>query len=265
MAALVATSLTAFAQGLPAQSQGITHDAPPCIVERGDCSLAAGDTLDAMYMVSVRRIEEAVEKVLARETTPGVTIAYDACAEVNARYEPERSRIVLCEGLYRSVLAEMRSGLRNIPEWNNFDAHWTFSLKVMEFMILHELAHALIHHWTLPVVGNEEVAADQFAAWLAVLTGKRDLIPFAQIVYRQWSVPGRISETLGLTQREFGQIHPHLKDRSLNLACWSIGITGGALDEDELPPERHRQCKDEWLKADSAWMDMMLKYLRWDG
>ncbi|QLH10081.1 hypothetical protein DSQ20_00040 [Nitrosarchaeum sp. AC2] len=94
------------------------------------------------------------------------------CGEANAFYDWESKKIIICYEFVDSIYAdflqyyeiEMKDG--NITESDIS----TMTINVIDFFFYHELGHALIDMYGLPITGLEENAADQFATIFMLLS-----------------------------------------------------------------------------------------------
>ena len=75
------------------------------------------------------------------------SVRWQECPETNAWYSPDTHVITLCN--------QLRDG----------------SPGALRFIYAHELAHAVIHQWSVPFTGSEEAAADELAALTLSLAG----------------------------------------------------------------------------------------------
>jgi Putative metallopeptidase len=113
----------------------------------------------------------------------------------------------------------------------------------------HEFAHALFDMLRVPVLGREEDAADQIAAYIMLHLGKaeaRRLITGAAFAYKTEAEAGKAP--LGLKQ--FADAHGTPAQRFYNLQCIAYGadpqLFGDMVKKGHLPKERAEDCKDEY-------------------
>ncbi|HEY9663308.1 MAG TPA: DUF4344 domain-containing metallopeptidase, partial [Allocoleopsis sp.] len=99
-----------------------------------------------------------------------ITLSFQECGTNVTHYNAAESLIVLCYELlesFRQDFAAIESiTAEEAPYW---------AMSVGHFVFLHELGHALIHDWDLPILGREEDAADQFATVILSFGGKDGL------------------------------------------------------------------------------------------
>lgn len=71
------------------------------------------------------------------------------------------------------------------------------------FFMLHEVGHALIASYDLPITGSEEDAADQFAAWWLINMGARGFLGMASYTFLVWRNDHRPRGGI----QQYGQVH----------------------------------------------------------
>ncbi len=79
------------------------------------------------------------------------------CGTDGAYYASREGRVYICNEFVYNTLDEIHAVS---PSWD-YDRGTTEN--VLYFVLMHELAHALIINRGLPIVGNDEAAADEFA------------------------------------------------------------------------------------------------------
>lgn len=123
-------------------------------------------------------------------------------------------------------------------------------------VLLHEVGHGVFDILQVPVLGREEDAADQFAAFLAlqfdqdtartVLTG----MAYAQLALKDIGI-GTVVD-----RRSFSDEHGTADQRFYNLLCIAYGSDPGSFagfaDPAVLPPDRAEGCKAEYAQIRDA-------------
>jgi Putative metallopeptidase len=139
-----------------------------------------------------------------------------------------------------------------------------FVLANVEFTILHEFGHALIHQFSLPVFGLEEDAADQIATTMMILKYGVDVDPIA--IDRLLAVSAEWLSEWEAEREEVGSAHAFWDSHSLaiqrfyNVNCLLFGANPDELsfllDSEGLPAERGFDCEQTYAQALHAvrWM-----------
>jgi hypothetical protein len=189
---------------------------------------------------------------LATSLSEGITLPHQVvltigeCGQVNAFYSPQHNALVLCHEL----MAQIAQGiLHDYSRTASREEIESATAGAIAFIVMHELGHALIHLLDLPVLGREEDAADQIAAFFILRT---DTAPQA-LSGALWFFR---SKTLLYTRRHFSDEHSVGPQRQSNLACWALGKEPYRyqylLRAGFLTKERAVRCSGEYSRLDSS-------------
>jgi hypothetical protein len=176
------------------------------------------------------------------------------CGQINAFYQSQRHRIVLCYELagFFGLLFERKT---NVDRTRSLD----YALNAMTFTLLHELGHALIGELDLGVTGGEEDAVDDFATLLLLDDKQTGLaIDGAETMLDMSS--------LSRGQLAYSDEHSFSPQRFYNILCLIHGNdppgTRVLVDRGFLPPARSVRCADEFRRKRKAWDGMVGPYRR---
>jgi 3'-phosphoadenosine 5'-phosphosulfate sulfotransferase len=174
----------------------------------------------------------------------GVRLAQ--CGNVNAFYSPRQGAVTMCY--------ELLNHLANIfvP-----DGRWTQAQSeavdgAVNFIMYHEVGHALVDVMDLPVTGREEDAVDQLATYILVGSGEKGAqAAFNGVLAVQ---PGRNAV---YDNSDFADEHSLGPVRLFNIACWVYGSDpqkySRIVSEGMLPRERAVRCPGEYQRMSKAW------------
>jgi hypothetical protein len=204
-------------------------------------------------------LEALVAEVNGRWTLPAeLTILVGDDAEVGPAFIPnldvgdgQKLTFINIPGnfltLARRAMRQELRGSRNVkPDegmvWAN------------EFIIAHEMGHALVHELDLPVTGREEDAVDGFAAYL--LADNPKFGPSTALsaaiffdAYRQ--LRGKLKDA------DFADEHSILEQRIYQFMCWVYGSDPATfrslVGRGGLPRARAARCGDEWRQLEHSW------------
>ena len=185
-----------------------------------------------------------------------VYLTMDECGEPQAVYYLDYKRIVICYELvtflegrlapYYNTNEELSRGVSGFVTW----------------VMLHELGHALIDVYDLPVTGNEEDAVDQFATIIAL-----EYIPPDQAgnilfsTLRVWS----LGQNNILTEGQLAGPHSLALQRFYNVACWMYGSDVHAfsnfVNNGFLTESRASQCQPEYERMSESWYRLVSPFL----
>lgn len=115
----------------------------------------------------------------------------------------------------------------------------------LEFTLLHELAHAVIDHHQIPVLGGQEQAADQIAVMLLILMHDGldpQLLDRLLAVSADWMIQWQMD--LKNQNTVFWDVHPLPIQRFYEVTCLAYGSNPDVLES---------LRKDSWLPIERAW------------
>ena len=121
---------------------------------------------------------------------------------------------------------------------------------------LHEFGHALFDLLRVPVLGREEDAADQVAAYIALQLGKDQAR--RQIAGVAYAYKTEVeADTTPLTMTRFADVHGTPAQRFYNVLCIAYGadaqLFGDMVAKGYLPKERAEDCKGEYQQVADAY------------
>lgn len=146
-----------------------------------------------------------------------------------------------------------------------------FVLANVEFTLLHEIGHALIHQFPIPLFGREEDAADQMATTFMILRHNTDIDPTAMNKLLMVSVEW-LSEWEDEARAPGGNAHAFWDSHSLaiqrfyNVNCLLFGANPDELsfllDTEMLPAERGFDCEQSYSQAFEANLWLLKSFAR---
>jgi Putative metallopeptidase len=131
-----------------------------------------------------------------------------------------------------------------------------------QFILGHELGHALIHQLNLPLTGLEEDSADAFAIFFTVNdkdTGQNAALGAAVL----FDALG--SKAPNLTIEDFSSDHAVILQRVYNFLCSAFGSNPHGLHslvgDGYIPEPRAMLCGKEWAQLNYGWWTVLEPYL----
>jgi hypothetical protein len=128
---------------------------------------------------------------------------------------------------------------------------------------LHEIGHAFFDYHTVPILGREEDAADQFAAYIMLqFQTKRDvrrlILGVAYAYNREASLPS-------LKKNPFADEHGLPAQRFYNVLCMAYGsdpkLFADVAASEKLPKERAEGCEYEYEQLQNAMKKLVGPYI----
>jgi Putative metallopeptidase len=183
-----------------------------------------------------------------------ITLSFQECGQANAYYVAKTSQIVMCYELLERFRKDFASAGGDTAE-NATDT----ALYAATFVFLHELGHALIYDWDLPVLGRSEDAADQFATVFFSLGGRDSTFITWAAALQLFIEQQNTSQTVAWDE------HSSQLQRFYNIACISYGSNPAdypEIPEAVLPTSRRSQCVDESQRITRSWLQLMQPHVR---
>jgi hypothetical protein len=204
-------------------------------------------------MKQAQLLELFSEQLTSRFELPAnaqVEMRLAQCGNINAFYSPRDHAVTLCYELLQHLA-------------NRFvtDGRWTPQQEeavrgAINFIMMHEVGHALIHVRDLPITGREEDAVDQLATVMLIETGEKGAEAALNGVLA--IQPGRDAV---FDQTDFADEHSLGPQRLYNVVCWIYGSDptkyAAIAQRAGLPPERARRCRDEYDRLSKAWTRLL--------
>jgi len=129
-------------------------------------------------------------------------------------------------------------------------------------VFLHEVGHAVFDYLEVPILGREEDAADQFAAYLLLQFSKDDarklIVGVAYSYHVDASEPSK-------KKNPFADEHGLPAQRFYNVMCTAYGadskLFADLVEKEYLPKERAEGCKDEYEQIVRAMTKLIRPYI----
>ncbi len=202
--------------------------------------------------------DSGVYETVAETVSSAVALPHDlpvdfaACGQANAFYDPGQRRITMCYeffGLFASVFAGDDVGDDEFAE---------SVLGAGAFFLLHEIGHALVHLFEIPITGREEDSVDSLAT-LILIHGEGQSALFAAI-----DNFGAMADSMGDAELPFWDEHSLNQQRLYDVACLIFGSNpeayAGMVGHDALPEERAVRCPAEFQQKNQAWDVLLAPY-----
>ena len=192
-----------------------------------------------------------------------VYLIIDECDDPDPKYYNQINQILICYIFFDEVFQtysnyEQSIGKKGVYELIN---------GTVVFTIYHELAHALIEVFDLPVVGNDEIAADQFAIilLLPLIVQEGDIAFYLSGPAQFFFLEMKEYETID--DIPFWQKHPIGEQRTINIICLAYGKLGpkpfeGINIEERIPKERLSWCYVDFVTVSNNWKELLEDYLK---
>jgi hypothetical protein len=216
------------------------------------------DNVEAYNLLKERRALERLQQLFSPVRLPAeLTLKTQDCGMVNAFYK--RPTLTICYEMVNDVL-------KNVPKETTAAGITPHDAAVGQFAFIaaHEMGHALFDQLMIPLMGREEDAADQVAAYILLAAGKQDarkLIGGAAYSFHNYMKNPQV--TLPVTA--FSDAHGASPQRFYNLLCIAYGADpdgfADIVKDGYLPDRRAKNCAYEYWNVRYAFQQLIRPYL----
>lgn len=207
----------------------------------------------------VRLLEDTVAELNTVFALPAdVPVVLRECGEVNAFYDPNTREISLCYEMVEDLMAMFMAEDQTDEE---AEAAGAAVAGATIFAFYHELGHALIDLYDLPVTGREEDAVDQLATMILLEGGEE-----GEAAALDGASSFLSEEEQELDDLAFWDEHSLDDQRFYNIVCWSYGKNPEGfqdlVDDGTLPEERAEQCPAEYERMSRSWSQLLEPHVK---
>lgn len=250
----------------PATAPTVTAPSSNYISEndQGDFKVDHRDVQSAKFAELDRQVrnakllEKAADKLNAALALPrDVTLRTAECGRVNAFYTPKEPSVTVCFELMDHFYKVFRSSGESSEEAYNqmFDA--------VRFVFLHEVGHALVDLYALPITGNEEDAADRCSAYINIEYLGKDGVDAVLAAAKAFEIESKRS---GSSRLDLADEHLLQEQRFYNSLCMLYGSDTVKyqylVTNKTLPSERAGRCQAEYSRSKNSWTSLLEPYRR---
>ncbi len=199
-----------------------------------------------------RVLENAASQLNEKLMLPfDVTITSKACGEINAFYNPADHSVTICyelmEHYFKLYKSAGRSDQEAIDGMN----------QTVRFAFLHEIGHAVIDAYKLPIMGNEEDAADRCSAYIC-LEEIDNGVKYVLAAADGWNLEAKYESPNG---RQMADEHLLNGQRFYNSLCMIYGSNPvkyqNFVKDGYLPRERAEKCPYEYERTMQSWKELL--------
>jgi hypothetical protein len=237
---------------------GGVRDTGDFVVQYGQTNNEDYQQMESIFK-ETRLLEETVKELNGVFALPtDVPVVLRECGEVNAFYDPQTGEISICYELiehYSEIFMEDANTEEEQTEAGTSVANATM------FTFFHEMGHALIDIYDLPVTGREEDAVDQLATMILLEGGEEG---------ENSAIDGANSfvgeEEKEMDDLSFWDEHSLDDQRFYNILCWTYGKDPEGfqylVDDDTLPADRAERCPAEYSRMSRSWESLLDPYVK---
>ncbi|MCW2784591.1 MAG: hypothetical protein JWP74_1108 [Marmoricola sp.] len=174
-------------------------------------------------------------------------------------YDPATKTVTLYYGFVNTTEKIIKAGYPRITD-NELGKEWA---AVDDFVLIHELGHAFVDVFDIPITGREEDAVDDMATVFftdGVPNGAEYAFDAASFFHLLQNVQGRPDAS------QFQDEHSLSTQRAYDIACAVAGSSETTMQQmaarQILPPSRLARCPAEYAQKSKAWKALLKPHLR---
>ena len=238
--------------GTPAEPGRMRKDAGDFIVQHLEVETPRYKEIDRQVK-EAQLLENAAEKLNEALALPAdIFLRTKDCKDVNAFYDGEDRSVTICYELMEHFFRTFKT--EGIGE----DKAYGKMNDAVRFVFLHEIGHALIHQYKLPVAGNEEDAADRCSAYINLKELGEEGVRAVYAAADAFAIESKQSEN---SKRNLADEHLLQEQRFYNSLCMIYGSDPAKhariLDNGYLPKQRAARCQGEYQRTVESWVDLL--------
>lgn len=200
-----------------------------------------------------KTLEKAADKLNNALMLPkDITLRAEDCGEINAFFDPNGNTVTVCYELMEYYHNMFKS--TGIGDQKSYDK----MNDAVRFAFLHEIGHALIYNYKLPITGNEEDAADRCSSFINIEElgdeGVRAVLAAADAFNIE-------SKQNSPNKRDMANEHLLQQQRFYNSLCMLYGSNSSKyaylVEDDYLPEERAVRCPSEYERTAESWLQLL--------
>jgi hypothetical protein len=248
-----ANSNTTSAKGdSPPSPAGKRKDEGDFIVQHLDVQTPRYKEIDRQVK-ETKLLESAAAKLNQALILPrDIHLRTKDCKEVNAFYDANDRSVTMCYELMEDFYRTFKSG------GASDDVSYAKMNDAVRFVFLHEIAHALIDQYKLPVAGNEEDAADRWSAYINLKELGDEGVRAVYAAADAFALEAKQGQN---SERSFADEHLLREQRFYNSLCMIYGSDtekhAKIVNDGYLPKERAVRCRGEYQRAVDSWVNLL--------
>ncbi|MFG1793371.1 DUF4344 domain-containing metallopeptidase [Nocardia sp. NPDC049149] len=240
-----------------------------------DAAAASGDSNKGQFVAryeaaegDLRPIQQMLQNAKLLETVAedsngllklpsDISVVGKSCGVPNAFWTPDDQTITMC---YEYADMLQRAFAKDKDQAQSVDKE---VIGAMTAVYYHELGHAVISTYQLPVTGREEDAVDQLSV-VILSSGPEEMQQMILTVADAWR--RMAADDNELNADTFADEHSLNAQREYNFMCWAYGSNpdkyASMVSNGQLPEARAERCPQEFDAMQNAWSVLLSDHLK---
>lgn len=227
--------------------------------DEGDFKVDHTDVKNPRYLEIDRKIKEKKElEKAAYQLNQALSLPHDIslrtkdCGEINAFYDSNDQSVTVCYELMEHFYKVFKSN------GNSDQKADEYMFDAVRFAFLHEIGHALIDTYNLPITGNEEDAADRCSSFINLEELGDDGVRAVLAASDAFRIE---SKENSVSKRDLSDEHLLQEQRSFNALCMTYGSDSTKhayiVSQGYLPKSRAERCPSEYERMAKSWSELL--------
>lgn len=234
-------------------SKSVEKDKGDFVVQHSSVKNPKFETIDRQIKED-KVLEKAADKLNRSLSLPhDIPLQTKDCGTINAYYDPQNKSITFCYELMEHFYKLYKS-----TGVSDRDANDRMN-KAINFVFLHELGHALIDSYKLPITGNEEDAADRCSSYICIEELGKDGVESILAAADAFAIESKMGNKPD--ERSMADEHLLKEQRFFNSLCMVYGSNpeqySSFVTEGYLPKERAVRCPSEYNRTAKSWEELL--------
>ncbi len=199
-------------------------------------------------------LEKAADKLNRSLALPhDIPMRTKDCGEANAYYDPKDKSITFCYELMERFFNLYRNAGDSEKLANER------MNKAINFVFLHELGHALIDSYKLPITGSEEDAADRCSSYICIEELGEEGVNSILAAADAFKLESKMRK--GIDERQMADEHLLAEQRFFNSLCMVYGSDpqeySSIVTKGYLPEARAKRCPADYNQIAKSWEKLL--------
>lgn len=200
-------------------------------------------------------LEKAADKLNRSLNLPfDIKLITKDCGEANAFYDSNAHSVTVCYELMEHFYKVFRNtGIEDQKAYAKM-------FNAVRFAFLHEIGHALIDIYNLPITGNEEDAADRCSSFINLTELGEDGVNAVLAAADAFEIESKNS----VDKSNLADEHLLQEQRFYNSLCMIYGSDttkySYILEQQYLPKERAARCPQEYQRTVQSWSNLLARW-----
>ncbi|HYJ45446.1 MAG TPA: DUF4344 domain-containing metallopeptidase [Pyrinomonadaceae bacterium] len=206
---------------------------------------------------NLQTLRQLVNNINDRIALPfDITVAFEDCQDADAYYDHETHQLTICHQLideYYDLFSHKIKDRVRLDEAVRGALASTF---------FHEVGHALVAAWQLPITGREEDAVDQLSTLVLLNSSEKgeQMAMDGAVAFKLYAEPEKGEEKI------YWDEHSLDEQRFYETICLVYGHDpekyAYLVKEGTLPEERAELCREDYPKVARSWKQLLSPYLK---